>query len=542
MLRQRFVKVVTAFLAPGFFLLPLVDAAAQAAREPAMRTIVATELGKLEGETVDGIRVFRGVPFAAPPVGVLRWAAPQPAAPWQGVRDATGFGPDCPMPASLKAGVTTGSYVDATSIHGTDYDVWFGKMAEGDSEDCLTLNVWTRGPASQGAPVIVFLSPTGSGAVPVFDGGTFARDGVVFVSPNNRLFTQAAFVHPSLTAAMLPDRPDTLLRDLDQIAALEWVRDHIRDFGGDPGNVTVVGVSNSGAAILRLMTAPRAKGLFHRAIVQSGGPRNVPITHAGLERIGVELARIAGLDAKNATIEQLRALPIDALPFFASHTVNDHLGEQPYPVLFELGRTLDVALLIGGNTWDGSSLRYPPATIVERTPPDVLEAYESEGLSGDALGYAIYTDEHVNATARWYASQQARRGMPVYHYIYSYESSFLGDRPGAAHAEELAYVFDNLDRIPQLAGLISDEDRHVARIMHDCWVAFARIGKPQCEGVPDWRTYDDTNQWTMELGAVPRLHQRYRDAQYDAHDRDTARRTQVMSDGHEAVEALRAVK
>jgi para-nitrobenzyl esterase len=515
----------------------------ESSRSEASRPIVATELGELEGQIEHGIRVFRGIPFAASPAGELRWAPPQPGEAWDGVRDATRFGPDCPMPASLAEGVAEGDYVDERSIHGADYDVWFGAMAESGSEDCLTLNLWTPNPAPIGAPVMVFLSPTGSGSVPVFDGGTFARDGVVFVVPNHRLFTQSTFAHPALTRAELPNKPSSMLRDLDNIAALKWVRDHIRDFGGDPGNVTVFGVSNSGAGILRLMATPAAEGLFHRAIVQSGSSRNFPITYAGLESIGVELARIAGLDGENATTEQLRALPIDALPFFAAHTVNDHFGEQPYPVLFELGQSHEIALMIGSNTWDGSSLRYPPASIVERTPPDMLGAYEAEGLSGDALGYAIYTDEHVGAPARWYAARQAERGVPVYHYIYSYVSSFFGDRLGAAHAEEIAYVFDNLDRVPELEGLvISDRDRRIARMMHGCWVAFARTGEPRCEDVPDWPAYDEMTDWTMELGAAPRVHQHYRAAQYAAHDEHRARITEDTRDGLEVVRALRAVE
>ena len=318
MLRQRFVSAAAASLGLGLSLLPLFDPLAQAAPPPEVpRAAVVTKLGTLEGEMQGGIRVFRGIPFAAPPVGALRWAPPQPAASWQGVRDATKFGADCPVPGGLTQGNTGGP----GSVHGPGYDVWVAKMQEGGSEDCLTLNVWTSDPAPTNAAVMVFFSPTGSGSMPLFDGGAFARDGVIFVSANNRMFTQSIFAHPASTQAASPAKRSTRLQELDRIVALEWVRDNIRAFGGDPRNVTVFGESNSAASIQALMATPRAKGLFKRAIVQSGSSRTAPpIRRAGLEKISIEIASTAGLDGANATVEQLRALPIDAFPFFAALT------------------------------------------------------------------------------------------------------------------------------------------------------------------------------------------------------------------------------
>jgi para-nitrobenzyl esterase len=503
------------------------------------RPTVATKPGTLQGDVQEGVRVFRGIPFAAPPLGALRWAPPQAPAAWQGVRDATKFGPDCPIPA----GFMRGFQGDAGSVHGAGYDVWIAKMEAGGAEDCLTLNVWTPDPAPSNAAVMVFFSPTASGSLPFFDGGSFARDGVVFVSPNSRMFTQGIFAHPALTREALPGKPYTRFIEADRIAALEWVRDNIAAFGGDPGNVTIFGESNSGASVLALMATPKAAGLFHRAIVQSGSSRGgALLSHEGMESIGVELASMAALDGANATVEQLRALSIDALPFFAASTTNDALMQRSTADSFELGETLDVALMIGGNTWDGSSLRYPPSTIVARTPADVLEAYEHESLSGDALGAAIYTDEHVNAPARWFAGAQARRGAPVYLYIYSYVSSFRPNQPGAAHGEELPYVFDSWDKVPELARVVNDRDRGMTKVMHDCWVAFARTGHPRCAGVPEWPAYEDTTDWTMELAAAPQLHKHYRQMQYAAQDRYKDRDVQSISDGREVIDALHAAK
>jgi para-nitrobenzyl esterase len=307
--------------------------------------------------------------------------------------------------------------------------------------------------------------------------------------------------------------------------------------------VTVLGQSNSALSILSLMTLPQAKGLFQRAILQSGAPRGgSPISAGGMERIGAEFAAMAGLDGANATLDELRALPLDALPFFAGGTVHDTSAEHNLEQLFELGRTLDVDLLVGGNDWDGSSPRYPAATIVERTADDVREAYAGEGLSGDALGYAIYTDEHVNAPARWYAAAQTRRGARAYLYLYSHRSAFRGARPGAGHGDELPYVFDSWASIPGIERVLNDDDRRVTSIIHDCWVAFARTGTPRCDGMPEWPAYDEANRWTMELNANPQLHRHYRSAQYDAHDRDYERKSHPPTrDGLEVIEALRAV-
>lgn len=542
MLRQASAK--TAAISPLLGLLPMLLLASVTAQTPSPvpPPTLTTKQGKLEGVIEDGIRVFRGIPYAAAPVDALRWAPPQPAAAWRGVREATKFGPSCPLPAGVAmSGVAQAS--GTRSIHEPGFDIWVGSVDASTSEDCLTLNVWTSDPAPKKAPVIVFFSPTGGGAVPFFDGRAFARDGVVFVSSNSRLFTQGIFAHPALTRAARPGEADIRFVELDRVAVLEWVRDNVRALGGDPRNVTVLGQSNSGVSILSLMTLPEAKGLFQRAIVQSGSSRGgSPISARGMERIGAEFATLAGLDGANATVEELRALPIDALPFFAGGTVHDTSTERNVEQLFELGRTLDVDLLIGGNDWDGSSLRYPAATIVEQTADDVREAYVSEGLSGDALGYAIYTDEHVNAPARWYAAAQTRRGARAYLYVYSHVSTFRGPRPGAGHGDELPYVFDSWATIPGLEKILNDEDRRVTSIMHRCWVAFARTGTPQCDGVPEWLAYDETNRWTMQLNSNPQLHRHYRDAQYAAHDRDYERKPQPATrDGLDVIEALRAM-
>jgi para-nitrobenzyl esterase len=521
-------------------LLARADAFAQSATQAdaAARPTVATKLGQLQGEMQDGTRVFRGIPYAAAPVGDLRWQPPQRAKAWEGVRDASKFGPNCPTPA----GVGRNNGKGEKAVHGPGYDAWFAKMEKGSSEDCLTLNVWAPNPAPRNAAVMVFFSPTSSGSVPLFDGGTFAKDGVIFVAPNNRMFTQSMFAHPALRQAALPGKPHTKLHELDRIAALEWVRDNIRAFGGDPRNVTIFGQSNSAASILALMSTRKAKGLFQRAIVQSGSSRTAPISPEGLEKIGIELATLAGLDGANATAEQLRALPLDAFPFFVGTTADESLHAANVPKLFELGRTHKVALMIGGNTFDGSSLRYPAATIVAKTSPEVLKTYENENLSGDALGYAIHTDEHVNAPARWFAAAQSKRGAPAYHYVFSHVSSFRKNQPGAAHGEELPYVFNSWDRLPGLGNLLSEQDRRTTKIMHDCWVAFAKSGKPRCEGAPEWPAYKEDTGWTMELGATPQLRQHYRHAQFAAHDSVKNRNPQSTRDGLEVVEALRAAK
>jgi para-nitrobenzyl esterase len=232
------------------------------ASDQPVRTHIST--GDLEGQSAAGIAVYKGIPYAAPPVGPLRWRPPQPAQRWKGVRDASEFGPMCtqPDPDALE---------NAERKSDDGWTIFYGLPAAKDSsEDCLTLNVWA--PATtRNAPVIVFLhGASGSSAQPIYDGSAFARDGVVLVSVNFRMFSMGNFSHPALTASAPKNESLARYDFMDQMGALRWVQLNIASFGGDPGNVTLMGSSAGAAAAMHLMVTPQARGLFHKAIIQSG--------------------------------------------------------------------------------------------------------------------------------------------------------------------------------------------------------------------------------------------------------------------------------
>ena len=218
--------------------------------------VVALDSGRIAGETAGDIMIFRGIPYAAPPVGELRWRVPQKVAPWNGVRDATKFGLPCPQ-GSL------GNVKDITRYAGAP---------EPTGEDCLTLNVWAPAHASHAA-VMVWIhggaSIVGAGSLPFYDGASFARDGVILVSINYRLGHLGTFIHPALLAEAGPERGAFAM--MDQIAALQWVKRNIAAFGGNPGNVTVAGQSSGGVNVFSLVTTPVARGLFNKAIIESAG-------------------------------------------------------------------------------------------------------------------------------------------------------------------------------------------------------------------------------------------------------------------------------
>src|SRR5665213_2805711 len=263
----------------------------------AAKVDVSVDTGVVAGQTNGAVAVFKGIPFAAPPVGPLRWKPPQPAAPWSGTRDASAYGPACPQVVDPGGRPNGGGYAGPTS------------------EDCLNLNVFAPVGARK-APVMVWIfgggNTAGANSIAPNDGTAFARDGVILVSVNYRLGALGFFAHPALTAAAGATEPLGSYGTMDQIAALKWVRRNIAAFGGDPDNVTIFGESAGGWDTLTLMTTPAARGLFAKATVQSGGGWSAPVSLAAAEADGVTLAKSLGLP-DDATADQLRALPVQAL-------------------------------------------------------------------------------------------------------------------------------------------------------------------------------------------------------------------------------------
>jgi para-nitrobenzyl esterase len=391
---------------------------------------VKIDAGPLQGAADGDSVAYKGVPYAAPPVGPLRWRPPQPPARWTGVRPATAFGAICPQNAGM--GVPPGA---------------------AQSEDCLTLNVWAPAHSTRAAPVMVWLhgggDDSGTASQPQFGGATFAHDGIVFVSLDYRLGALGWFAHPALTKEAGPGAPLANYGLMDQIAALQWVKRNIRAFGGDPAQVTVAGESAGGESVLFLMTTPAAKGLFARAIVESGsGWYDYPPLDKA-EAQGLALVKRAGAP-DNADAATLRALPVSTLLSAAGEgvgvTVDGRLLKSSLAVSFAAGDAARVPLLIGSNSGEDSLLgRSDPKEVLKSYSADQLAAlraaYGAEASDDEALGRAIFRDAWMGAPARWFAGRQAARA-PSYLYQFGYIPDLLRSRRRAAgHGFEMLFVF-----------------------------------------------------------------------------------------------------
>ncbi|MGD2131708.1 MAG: carboxylesterase family protein [Maricaulaceae bacterium] len=522
--------VLPAAIALGLAVSACANAQDSPDNDPAL--LAAVETGTLLGVREDGVRVFKSIPYAAPPVGDLRWRAPEPPLTWDGVRDAGAFGPWCPQPDFQAVQALSGgdsALAERTLTAGGGIVILDTPALSDSNEDCLTLNVWAPEQA-QDAPVIVWLhGGAGAGSQPYFNGSRFAQDGVVLVTLNFRMFTMGNFSHPALTAEASEDEPLTLYARLDQLAALRWVRDNIEAFGGDPANVTLAGQSAGGAAVVGLLATPAAEGLFHRAIIQSSSGFWAPFTHEEHEHLGSLLASETGLPGADATAAQLRSLPVDAFPWAGFHALDGRWWpEGPHEAL-AAGRIIDVPLIIGWNSFDGSSLRYSPEQVIANTLDEVLAAYPREGMSEQDLAYALYTDAHNGAPARWIAAQTAD-GAPsfLYHFSYVLSAARSSSPRGAEHGREIFHVFDSWSKIPQeelppqvpnLEAIMTDQDRAMTRLLHDCWITFAATGEPDCEGAPDWPRYQPQEGELMEFGETVAVRRNFRKPQLDAQER-----------------------
>lgn len=463
------------------------------------------DAGILAGSTEGNIVSYKGIPYAAPPVGPLRWAAPQPAITWQGQRSATEFGSACPQ--LLKADGTRNS----------------GGVTGNTSEDCLTLNVFTPRHA-RNVPVIVWLhggaNTTGASSVAVYDGTAFARDGIILVSVNYRLGPLGFFAHPALTHASRPGDGLVNYGLMDQVAALLWVKRNISAFGGDPSKVTLAGQSAGGADVLALMVIPAAKGLFHKAIVESGGAIGPRYTLTQAEDVGVKAVSTLGF-GRDATPGQLRSIPVDEL-INAAGTRFGVIADgrfMPETVAegFARGHVAKVPIIIGWNSFEASTLREQADHYLADTPLQIQQLYPEQDAVAKA--YAIYTDTSKGAPARWIA---ARSPGGSWLYYFSYERDALRSRePGARHSAELPFVFDSWDRVPAELGLgppPTAQDLAVTRTMHSCWVSFAKRGRPSCPNATHWPAYSTRADRLMEFAETARVRTLFRKVQFDAFD------------------------
>ena len=376
-------------------------AGSASAQSPAARIDSGPLVGVAEGPA----NVFRNIPYAAAPVGALRWAPPQPVKPWSAPRNAAEAGPSCPQPMNPDGSPNSGGANGPTS------------------EDCLQLNVFAP-KGAKAAPVMVWIHGGGhrTGAGWIYGGQNFARDGVVVVTINYRLGALGYFAHPAIDASAKPGDPVGNYGLMDQIAALKWVQRNIAAFGGDPRNVTVFGESAGGMSTLALLATPAAKGLYQKAIVESGAGWFAPKTLALKEAEGVKALEKAGVTA--TTAEALRALPADKLVAvnddFQPFTDGKLMTETATQALAD-GHFADVPLIIGSNSGEDSLMGPRPASpqVVARIPAAARAIYKEEAAAGDdVLARAIFTDRIMGAPARWVAAK-ASGGKPAWLYYFT---------------------------------------------------------------------------------------------------------------------------
>ena len=443
---------------------------------------VRVEQGQLSGVpgTDPGVRVYKGVPFAAPPVGDLRWRAPKPAADWPGVRKADQFSATC-----MQTPYPQGSlyYSEAQPV----------------SEDCLYLNIWTAAKsASDKRPVMVWIHggafTRGSGSTPVYDGENFAKKGVVLVTINYRLGIFGFFAHPELTQES-EHHSSGDYGILDEIAALQWVQKNIAKFGGDPKRVTIFGESAGSWAVNVLVASPLTKGLFQRAIGESGANFNKMANLADLEKSGARAGSIQELRAKSSA-------EIMKTQGAFSVNVDGWLLPTDVMTIFEKGRQNDVPILIGSNADEGTAFTPAKVTLTGfqstskrfgARADEFLKVYPA--TSDDEAWQAsahLMRDQTFGLQMRTWARMQTKTGKsPAYLYYFSHVPPGA-DHYGAYHASEIAYVFGT-------GRNWQDADRKLSEVMSSYWVNFATTGNPNGKALPVWQKYDEKKDLALGL-------------------------------------------
>lgn len=471
----------------------ILAAASSAAGAPTVRT----RAGALRGAEDGASNVYFGIPYAKPPLGELRWREPVPFGAWNGERDATRPAKACWQGEAGSWGPFTAEFTDVGAR----------------SEDCLYLNVWVPKQGGRNLPVFFWIHGggygSGSGTLPVYDGAGLAARGAVVVTINYRLGVFGFLAHPELTRESRRHTSGNY-GVLDMIEALKWVRANITSFGGDPGNVTIAGQSAGANAVNQLVLAPTAKGLFHRAIAQSGsGLSAFPSrTLAEAERSGADVVQRLGArsvaDLRGIAPEELQRLTNLAPPAAGTRLRLPPIAFAPNrDDVVIVGATGDAAVprasvvpfLTGFNIDEGSG--FPPGELT----PAAFERDLAERYGGAAARLiALYPhatsnevesshrllarDRYMTGTVLW-ARERGRAGQPTYVYLYDhpYPGANGGPSFGAFHTAEVPYVFGALDRGPRT---FTSNDREVARQMQDHWLAFMRTGDPSLPGKP-WK-------------------------------------------------------
>jgi para-nitrobenzyl esterase len=467
------------------------------AQQPAPVTV---ESGILQGTFEDGLSVYRGVPFAAPPVGDLRWRAPQPVAKWKGIFQATRFAPG---PVEVM------------------------KFAFGNSEDCLYLNIWTPAKTSrERIPVLVWIHGggfnMGSASEAMFSGDSLAKKGVVLVCISYRVGQLGFLAHPDLSAES-PNHVSGNYGLLDMIAGLNWVQKNIAAFGGDPDKVTIFGESAGGIAVSMLCASPLAKELFHGAISESGGsfgpPRPTLFPGENMKRLpdaerdGEAYVRSAGVKS----IAEMRKMSVDKLPpikGLAWPIIDGWVIPDDQYKLYAASKYNDIPILVGYNSDEGASF----------SPPKTPEEY----ITGVKIRYGKFADDLIKAypvgsnivpkTARdlvrdaafgWHtwiwARLQSQTGKSrVFYYYFDQHPDYPEDSPkagyGSPHGQDVPYVFMHLDASKPET---TKNDLKISQAMATYWTNFAKHGDPNGKGVPEWPAFSDASPLVMYFGQTP---------------------------------------
>jgi len=480
--------------------------------------VVTVEGGDVRGEIRDGVRSFKGVPYAAPPVGEWRWRPPQPAPAWQGIREAREFGPDCPQSPYPRLSL-------------------FYSPPRVQQEDCLCLNVWTAARTGEKRPVMVWIHggalTRGSGAAPTYDGASLARQGVVLVTLNYRLGVLGFLAHRELSAES-PKGASGNYGILDQLAALRWVSRNIAAFGGDPGKVTIFGESAGAWSVNALVASPLGKGLFHRAIGQSGGTFGPGVRREAAEEAwGRRVAEVLGA----GSLSDLRAVPAerlveatDKLTPRLQTIVDGWVLPEEVSTIFARGKQNPVPVIVGSNAREMTSLLAPSAiprtveayrrsvaTLFRERSGELDRVYPVESDAGVSEAYlSLLRDYTFTSQMRRWARLTGTTQAKAWWYYFSHAPPIPNsDYLGAFHAAEIAYVFRNLS-FSRVAP--REVDERLAETISTYWVNFARTGDPNGQGLPKWPAYRQGAEPYLELGTTIKVGQNLLKEQLDLLD------------------------